>query len=109
MKSFFLLFLQNNDDEEFTFLFKTENLPPPLSHPNSTMAAIPPNAAQLLRAAFSRRGFSLPDDSGAAAVSAKLVALMSASPENDNVACKGSNNSAADGLARQFEAYAMAT
>ena len=64
-----------------------------------------PTASQpLLRAAFSRRGFNLPADDAGSPVGAKLAALMTSS---SNDAASGSK--AADGLARQFEAYAMAT
>ena len=65
--------------------------------------AAPTASQQLLRAAFSRRGFQLPADDAGSPVGAKLAALMTSS----NDAAAGSTK-AADGLARQFEAYAMA-
>ena len=67
--------------------------------------AAPTASQQLLRAAFSRRGFNLPADDAGSPVGAKLAALMTSS---SNDAAAGSTK-AADGLARQFEAYAMAT
>lgn len=68
--------------------------------------AAPTASQQLLRAAFSRRGFHLPADDAGSPVSAKLAALMTSS---SNDAAAAGSTKAADGLARQFEAYAMAT
>ena len=69
--------------------------------------AAPSASQQALRAAFSRRGFQLPADDAGSPVGAKLAALMTSS-SNDAAAAAGTTK-AADGLARQVEAYAMAT
>lgn len=67
--------------------------------------AAPTASQQLLRAAFSRRGFHLPADDAGSPVGAKLAALLTSSSGD----AAGGSSKAADGLARQFEAYAMAT
>jgi hypothetical protein len=64
---------------------------------------------QLLRAAFSRRGFHLPADDAGSPVGAKLAALLTSSGDAGAAASVAGSTKAADGLARQFEAYAMAT
>ena len=81
-----------------------ENRTPPRSSATTTMAA-PTASQQQLRAAFSRRGFQLPADDAGSPVGAKLAALMA----TDGAAAASGSTKAADGLARQFEAYAMAT